>query len=105
MKSMQLPSTAIFFMTYFHRARGAMAPSPPPDPLLSNEQNFTASRVSKFNKRNFTASRVSNHFFQNQYFNRALSHWWVVKPQKSTRTIVVFVSAHNLERTSYIVVK
>ena len=30
MKSMQLPSAAIFFMTYFHRARGTMAPSPPP---------------------------------------------------------------------------
>ena len=35
MKSMQPPSAAIFFMTYFHRARGAMAPlAPPPDPLL-----------------------------------------------------------------------
>ena len=30
MKSMQPPLAAIFFMTYFHRARGAMAPSPPP---------------------------------------------------------------------------
>ena len=30
MKSMQLPSVAIFFMTYFHRAGGGMAPSAPP---------------------------------------------------------------------------
>ena len=31
MKSMRPPSVAIFFMTYFHRARGgAMAPSAPP---------------------------------------------------------------------------
>ena len=35
MKSMRPPSAAIFFMTYFHRARGgAMAPSVPLDPLL-----------------------------------------------------------------------
>ena len=34
MKSMRAPSAAIFFMTYFHRTRGAMAPSAPPDPLL-----------------------------------------------------------------------
>ena len=30
MKSMRPPSVAIFFMTYFHRAGGAMAPSAPP---------------------------------------------------------------------------
>ena len=30
MKSMRLPLAAIFFMTYFHRAGGAMAPSAPP---------------------------------------------------------------------------
>ena len=30
MTSMQPPSVAIFFMTYFHRAGGAMAPSAPP---------------------------------------------------------------------------
>ena len=35
MKFMRPPLVAIFFMTYFHRARGGMAPSPPPDPLLS----------------------------------------------------------------------
>ena len=34
MKSMWLPSAAIFFMTNFYRARGAMAPQPPLDPLL-----------------------------------------------------------------------
>ena len=36
MKSMRPPSAAIFFMTYFHRAKGEGAwPSrPPPDPLL-----------------------------------------------------------------------
>ena len=35
MKSMRLPLAAIFFITYFHRARGgAMAPSAPPDLLL-----------------------------------------------------------------------
>ena len=36
MKSMQVPSATIFFMTYFHRARGwGMAPSvPSSDPLL-----------------------------------------------------------------------
>ena len=39
MKSMQLPSVAIFVMTYFHRAGGAMAPSPPLDPLLENQRN------------------------------------------------------------------
>ena len=30
MKSMRPPSVAIFFMTYFYRARGGMAPSAPP---------------------------------------------------------------------------
>ena len=35
MKSMRLPSAAIFFMTYFHRARAGPWPRrPPPDPLL-----------------------------------------------------------------------
>ena len=35
MKSMRPPSVAIFFMTYFHRARGGHGPlSPPLDPLL-----------------------------------------------------------------------
>ena len=34
MKSMRLHLVAIFFMTYFHRAWGAMAPSAPLDPLL-----------------------------------------------------------------------
>ena len=34
MKSMRPPLAAIFFMTYFHRAGGAMAPSAPLDPLL-----------------------------------------------------------------------
>ena len=29
MKSIRAPSAAIFFMTYFHRARGDMAPSDP----------------------------------------------------------------------------
>ena len=30
MKSMRLPSAAIFFMTYFHRARGGPWPPRPP---------------------------------------------------------------------------
>ena len=30
MKSKQPPTVAIFFMTYFHRAGGGMAPSAPP---------------------------------------------------------------------------
>ena len=30
MKSMRLPSAAIFFMTYFHRAGGGHGPSAPP---------------------------------------------------------------------------
>ena len=35
MKSMRPPSAAIFFMTYFHRARGGHGPlGPPLDPLL-----------------------------------------------------------------------
>ena len=35
MKSMRLPLAAIFFMTYFHRARGGHGPlGPPLDPLL-----------------------------------------------------------------------
>ena len=34
MKSMWPPLVAIFFMTYFYRAGGGMAPSAPPDPLL-----------------------------------------------------------------------
>ena len=36
MKSMRLPSAAIFFMTYFYRARGGMAPWAPLDPLLKH---------------------------------------------------------------------
>ena len=40
MKSMRPPLAAIFFMTYFHRARGAMVPSGPPlDPLLCNDDD------------------------------------------------------------------
>ena len=35
MKSMRPPSAAIFFMTYFYRARGGHGPlGPPLDPLL-----------------------------------------------------------------------
>ena len=34
MKSMQVPSVAIFFMTYFYRAGGPWPPRPPLDPLL-----------------------------------------------------------------------
>ena len=43
MKSMQAPLAAIFFMTYFHRARGSMAPSAPLDPLLVNSFIMVAS--------------------------------------------------------------
>ena len=35
MKSMRPPSTAIFFMTYFHKAGGGHGPLGPLDPLLS----------------------------------------------------------------------
>ena len=35
MKSMWPPIAAIFFVTYFYRVGGSMAPSTPPDPLLT----------------------------------------------------------------------
>ena len=34
MKTMWLSLVAIFFITYFHRARGAMAPLPPGSPTV-----------------------------------------------------------------------
>ena len=52
MKSMGPPLAAIFFMTYFHRARGAMAPSAPPplDPLLIYHIKSIHWRISASNK-------------------------------------------------------
>ena len=38
MKSMRPPSAAIFFMTYFYRARGGHGPLAPLDPLLETGQ-------------------------------------------------------------------
>ena len=39
MKSMQPPSAAIFFMTFFYKAGGSPGPVGPPDPLLKEISN------------------------------------------------------------------
>ena len=50
MKSMWPPSAMIFFMTYFYRARGAMAtPNPPPPGSVTDAKVLTP--LIKFNFR------------------------------------------------------
>ena len=45
MKSMRPPSVAIFFMTYFHRARGHGPLDAPLDPLLQQQSTLHWTRI------------------------------------------------------------
>ena len=54
MKSMQPPLAAIFFMTYFHRVRGGMAPSAPLDLLLLISENSVTTRMHSSTGRTLT---------------------------------------------------
>ena len=45
---MRPPLAAIFFMTYFHRARGAMAPSAPPGSTTGTTTEDVKSRHRSF---------------------------------------------------------
>ena len=67
MKSMRLPLAAIFFMTYFHRTRGAMAPSPPAPPWIRywcvDDVNWNVIFLSWFLISAVTFSRKSFKFY------------------------------------------
>ena len=57
MKSMRAPSATIFFMTYFHRAGGAMAPSAPLNPLLCGSSDRIAGGGGGRRPRNMRSKR------------------------------------------------